>query len=486
MAIWKRMSDACLAGRFRPSLLFSSSLAWSVMLFAGGCASEAPTSVGGPADQALARPTDGPAVNVLAIDPPRAPQNATLDVLVRGSGYDDGSAVSFELAGEPAAEILTNSTAFVSQRELIANITIEADAEVALYDVVVTTTRGKRGVGIESFEVTSYELVVVGALPGAVNSRATDVNANGEAIGWSQIGFGGEPDFDGFHAFYWHGGALEELGRGFANAISSDCAVGSCRVAGFSDLTFKPVVWEKQNGRWTSFELPVPGFFGLANAINSAGDMIAGIMSQADGSPTAAVWTESGGVWSVAALPTPPGDDVNVDGLNDLGQVAGRAARNAMVWTPGGTGWTATVLEPPPGFVSDEARALAINDQGDVVGEVGPLGGDQTSRAVLWRSTAAGWARGMDLGILGRSTGQFFEGSQATDINDAGQVVGLSGVKGQRWLRHPFVWTEAAGMVDIGTFRGPQDAIASAISDNGWIAGTDNENAILWVPTPSR
>ncbi len=485
MAIRKRMNDSCLAARFRAPLL-SSMLLWAAAIFAGGCASDSPTSLDDASDRALARPAASPNVNVLTVDPPRAPQNATLDVLVRGSGYDDGSTVSFELAGQPATEILTNSTVFVSQRELVANITIEADAEVALYDVVVTTLGGKRGVGIESFEVTSYELVVVGALPGAVNSRATDVNANGEAIGWSQIGFGGEPDFDGFHAFYWHGGVLEELGRGFANAISSDCAVGSCRVAGFSDLTFKPVVWERQNGTWTSFELPVPGFFGLANAINSVGDMIAGIMSQADGSPTAAVWTESGGVWSVAALPTPPADDVNVDGLNDLGQVAGRAARNAMVWTPSGAGWTAAVLEPPPGFVSDEARALAINNGGDIVGEVGPLGGDQTSRAVLWKRLATGWARGTDLGILGRSTGQFFEGSQATDINDVGQVVGLSGVAGQRFLRHPFVWTEAAGMVDIGTFRGPQDAIASAISENGWIAGTDNENAILWVPAPSQ
>ena len=491
MAIRQRMNDSCLAARFRAPLL-SPTLIWAAALLAGACTSDAPTSLDGSSDRALARPTSGPAVNVLEVDPPRAPQNATLDVRVRGSGYDDGSAVSFELAGQPATEIQTNSTAFVSQRELVANITIEADAEVALYDVVVTTTRGKRGVGIESFEVTSYELVVVGALPGAVTSAANDVNANGEVVGWSQIGFDGEPDFEGFHAFYWHAGVLEDIGSGFAFAISSACAVGTCRVVGFREDAnsgfSRPIVWERQGGVWTSQELPAVGRFGSAWAINPRGDQISGNMDAGgEGFESiAVVWTENGGVWTATPLP-PASETSNGYGVNDVGQVVGRAGLRAMVWTNSGGAWTATELDVPPGFVSDEALARKINNLGDIVGAVGPLGGHEpTSRAVLWRRTTAGWDRGMDLGILGRSTGQFFEGSRATDINDTGQVVGLSGVKGQRFLRHPFVWTEGTGMVDIGTFRGPQDAIAFAISDNGWIAGTDNENAILWIPSPSQ
>ena len=475
MAIRKR-TRASLRARPRTATPLFPTVVWAAAFFVSSCTGEAPTSVDHPAVDVLASHAAAPAVNVLTVDPSRAPQNTTLDVRILGSGFDAGSSVSFELAGAPTADIVTNSTSFTSNRELMANVTVAADAEVTLYDVAVTTSRGKRGVGIESFEVIAYELVVVGALPGAVTAAANDVNANGEAVGWS-FSFA-----DGFlRALYWHDGVIEDLGRGFALAISSACAVGTCRVVGFRDS--RPVVWEKQAGAWTSIELPVTGTFGSAWAINSMGDQVSGNMDSGSGTPIAVAWTESGGAWTATPLP-PASDASNGYGINDVGQVVGRGGLSAMVWTNSGGVWTSTELEPPPGFVSNEALARAINNLGDVIGEVGPLGGDQTSRAVLWRRTATGWARGADLGILGRSTGQFFEGSQATDINDAGQVVGLTGVKGQRFLRHPFVWTEASGMVDIGTFRGPNDAIAFGLSENGWIVGTDNEQAILWVPTP--
>ena len=465
---------------FRRSIRFAQAVgplvtASALVIVAAGCSSDAPTSVESVEIRAAPGGTEA-AVTVRTTDPPAAPQNVTFDLRVLGSGYDDGSVVSFELAGAPTSDIITNSTSFISQRELAANVTVGADAEVTLYDVVVTTRRGKRGVGIESFEVISYELMEVGALPGAVTAAANDVNANGEVVGWS-FSFA-----DGFlRAIYWHAGVIEDLGPGFALAISSTCTVGACRVVGFRDS--RPVVWEKQSGVWTSFELPVTGAFGSAWAINARGDLVAGNMDTGTGTPITVVWTEAGGAWTATPLP-PASDASNGYGINDFGQVVGRAGLSAMVWTNSGGEWTATPLDPPPGFVSDEALARAINNLGDVIGEVGPLGGDQTTRAVLWRRAPAGWDRGMDLGILGRSTGQFFEGSQATDINDAGQVVGLSGVKGQRFLRHPFVWTHGSGMMDIGAFRGPNDAIAFGISENGWIVGTDNEQAILWVPTP--
>ena len=86
-------------------------------------------------------------------DPESAPQDTTLDVRVFGTGFDSGSKVSFLLDGQTVKEVKTNSTTFVHGEELISNITITADAVPELYDVQVTTSKGKKGVGIELFEV---------------------------------------------------------------------------------------------------------------------------------------------------------------------------------------------------------------------------------------------------------------------------------------------------------------------------------------------
>ena len=91
-------------------------------------------------------------------DPSVAPRGITLDVRVVGSGYDQGTAAVWALQGDTAfatTKVRTNSTTFLSSSELRANITIESDASLALYDVVVVTKGGKRGIGVERFEVTT-------------------------------------------------------------------------------------------------------------------------------------------------------------------------------------------------------------------------------------------------------------------------------------------------------------------------------------------
>jgi hypothetical protein len=95
----------------------------------------------------------GPSPTVDATDPSAAEQGTTLDVRVLGSNYDEGSSVDFLLDGKPTQKVKTNSSSFVSPTEVVANITIAADAVVDLYDVRVTTAGGKKGVGIEKFEV---------------------------------------------------------------------------------------------------------------------------------------------------------------------------------------------------------------------------------------------------------------------------------------------------------------------------------------------
>ena len=80
-------------------------------------------------------------------------------------------------------KVRTNSMTFVSSRELIANVTIEADAALALYDVEVLAKGGKKGIGIEIFEVTN-NITTLPSLGGAT-SFASALNESAIIVGSS-------------------------------------------------------------------------------------------------------------------------------------------------------------------------------------------------------------------------------------------------------------------------------------------------------------
>ena len=90
---------------------------------------------------------------VAAIDPTSAPQDTTITLRVYGTGYDRGSKAELWLNGAPVAQVKTNSTKYVSSTELAASVSIAADAPVASYDVAVTASTGRKGVGTEMFVV---------------------------------------------------------------------------------------------------------------------------------------------------------------------------------------------------------------------------------------------------------------------------------------------------------------------------------------------
>lgn len=91
---------------------------------------------------------------VSAVDPDSTVQGATLDVIVTGSGFEPGSSVDWLLDGTATQAIHTNSTTFLSKRQLRASITVEPDAAADFYDVLVTTPPGRRGIGSELLQVT--------------------------------------------------------------------------------------------------------------------------------------------------------------------------------------------------------------------------------------------------------------------------------------------------------------------------------------------
>ena len=118
----------------------------ALMLACAGDPQTAPDFAKGPP-----APTTVPVVT--AAEPAVAPRDTTLDVKVTGSGFDNGSRVDFAIGGVVDPRLRVNSTAYRKSTELVANVTVAVDAALASYDVQVTTTRGKKGIGSEIFVV---------------------------------------------------------------------------------------------------------------------------------------------------------------------------------------------------------------------------------------------------------------------------------------------------------------------------------------------
>jgi probable HAF family extracellular repeat protein len=111
------------------------------------------------------------------------------------------------------------------------------------------------------------------------------------------------------------------------------------------------------------------------------------------------------------------------------------------------------------------ARSVAadVNDVGQVVGESETASGE--THAFRW--TAEGGMR--DLGTLGGAA------SRALAINNLGEVVGIATTATGE--EHAFLWTAIAGMHDLSASSASDSSGASDISDAGQIVGTTERGA---------
>lgn len=130
----------------RPTSAIPALLVTSLMLACAGDPQTAPEFAKGPS-----APVTDPVVT--AAEPAIAPRDTTLNVKVTGSGFDQGSTVAFGLGGVADSRLRVNSTTYRKSTELSANVTVSIDAPLATYDVLVTTARGKKGIGSELFVV---------------------------------------------------------------------------------------------------------------------------------------------------------------------------------------------------------------------------------------------------------------------------------------------------------------------------------------------
>jgi probable HAF family extracellular repeat protein len=279
-----------------------------------------------------------------------------------------------------------------------------------------------------------YTIQDIGALPEGTRSAGVKVNSGGDVTGVAD-------DEDGIdHAFQWQNGKMLDLGNlggKLTHATSINDAgqiVGTTQADdGNNILSSHPFLWKNgkmtdlqpRNGeeiRWTPLD------------INNVGQITGFADIQFKGMH-AVIWSKDkftdigtlGGVSSIGCA------------INDKGQVVGRYQRG-----PAEPQQRAFLYDRISGAkdlgtlgTGKESEALAVNNQGDVVGwsliaEPAP-NTDLSSHAFLWSK-----GKMTDLGTLGGKN------SSASSINDKGQIVGTA-EDGEGALRG-FIWQDGEGV----------------------------------------
>ena len=433
-------------------------LALAGLLAAGACSDSAT------APHAESRGSGGgKTATVKAVSPNAAPRNSTLDVTVSGSGFETGAQAEFALDGVVSPAIRINSTRYLSSSKLVANITIAPDAELELYDVIVTMAGGKKGIGTEMFAVT-VEMILLGT-PGG-NSMAWAVNDGGVVVGVSND-----------RAFRWENGVMTPLGElpgdtyswardvnNIGQAVGFSCSTGgSCRA----------VIWPSTGGVTA---LPhLAGGLSQAHGINDAGQVV-GSSVNAAGVRHAVIWN-AGVITDIHSL---AGGTSEAWKINRHGQVVGTwwsssgfsepaASQGSFTWTP------ATGMVLLGGGQGDGGEAAGINELGDIVGWAKPVPGQQQLKAYLWRNGNRTF-----LGLPGDII------SVACGITDQGLVVGRVTVEGGTHSSGTFAfsWTEAGGATLIDGPSGSLVGWATDVNASRWMSGLVQNNsgdrAVLW------
>lgn len=322
-------------------------------------------------------------------------------------------------------------------------------------------------------QAASYTVTDLGTLAGGNFSQATMNNNTGVITGVSTVADGSQ------HAVLWVAGQPFDManpGLGGINSYSLGITPAG-RAAGvaessavdpynenfcgyFTGLNCLPFTWQTRTGMKA---LPLlGGNNGQAGPINTLGQIV-GIAE------TGVVDPNCPG--TVAANGTGP-------------QVLDFAP---VIWDPGASQPRALKL---PG--NDTVGAgLWINNHGQAVGTTGTCANSYPPplcagpHAVFWDSDGSVH----NIGNLGGTANpdSIGVGNMAFAINDRGQVTGGSALPGNQTI-HAFLWTQGAGMQDIGTVPGDPWSAGLAINDTGDIVGasidgnlaTGSPRAAIW------
>jgi probable HAF family extracellular repeat protein len=192
-------------------------------------------------------------------------------------------------------------------------------------------------------------------------------------------------------------------------------------------------------------------------------------------------------------LPTLGGNNGFAAGANESGEIVGWAEtrkHDPTCTSPQVLGFEAVIYdsrnekrvrELPPLDGDQDGAATEINDRGQVVGISGTcdqaVGRFTAKHAVMWDH-----GKPIDLGSLG---GVSWNTPMA--INNKGDIVGFSDLPGDQSGNpnfHAFLWTRRHGMQDLGTLPGDTFSEALGINEKGQIVGESfgpsSARAFVW------
>jgi hypothetical protein len=430
-------------------------------------------------------------VEVDEADPPAAEQDTTLNVRVLGSGFDRGSEATWLLAGVPKPDqVRTNSTKYVSDEELKANITISVDATVALWDVEVMTRRGKKGIGIEAFQVKEK------TPPGHVEFdkyTPVDLGALGRKRGLSRAGNVSEP---------FSGGLMLVTGRSQEDGKSREMPVmWEVTVTEDDTTVVGPIL----------MPLPPPNdFSGRAQKMSDDAQFISGTANVAENTRNPVRWRyQPGSGVTETVILEPFEDDTDPDvvftaasghSVNVFGDVVGYSETwHQVIWDVDGDGepeleapaiatsWDGSTGDPTPLLSPLRGASIGwdINNQGYMIGdglEPKQSHNEEVERhAVLWFPDGTP----CDLGEPGVRSGAY----NLTDLSDAGTLLvsGTSDYRGRVWKVEPNEALHTCPVVQQWTMDVEGKAAEIMVTEDGWeTAGRGqaitpgHENPIVW------
>lgn len=305
-----------------------------------------------------------------------------------------------------------------------------------------------------------YSVRNLGTLGGALGSSAHSINDQGWTAGVANLTGDTEE-----HAALWQDGAVTDLGTLGGDNSNVDFPVKNDEglVVGFAQTsatdplgeTFCTFVCTPSGGACSGSNQSCRGFRwrdGLMEPLGTLG-----------GNNSAATAANNRGM--IVGLAENTTQDPNCASPQVLDY-------QAVVWRGD------AIHELSPVLGDAIGAAIAVNDNGQIVGGTGMCGsgpgiGPVFMHAVVWKNYSP-----TDLGNLG---GAF--NNVAYAINNRGQVVGASDLAGDD-TGHAFLWQKGV-LTDLGTLPGDFLSAALAINDNGQVVGEScdvnfNCRAFLW------
>lgn len=318
-----------------------------------------------------------------------------------------------------------------------------------------------------------YTVIDLGTLQGNSYSEGLGINILGHVVGCSgEPGYScDDSSFQVTDGFFWTRNRgtkpLKPLPGGtiaYADAINdSDWIAGSSSGTAFQ-AQLHAAVWT-DDGRVLDLGTLDKACYDACNsyarAISDNGLVVGGSDLPPRDSFHAFLWTEDSGMIDLGTVKY---DTSNALAVNLRAGVAGwistlATGTNAFLWTPREGMRDLGTLK---GATSQWSIAFGINDFNEVVGQSAYAGGDfHFFHAFRWTK-----AKGMqDLGVLGKGP----DSSEALAINDNGQIVGWSGSRA-------FIWSRDEGMRDLNDFISPNSGwvlnSANGINILGQITGS--------------